>query len=101
LQALAVRVFQLINSNHKLPTFTKYCIWPEIFNPVYLRKYCKNIVFIPVHVNTTTFEQQLASCALTPATFIDNFGSVRSVAKSDLDQATEHAVTAGPVFRFG
>ena len=25
-----------------------------------------------------TIEQQLASCALTPATFIDNFGSVRS-----------------------
>jgi hypothetical protein len=53
------------------------------------------------HVNTTTFEQQLASCALTPATFIDNFGSVRSVAKPDLDQATTHAVRAGPVFRFG
>ena len=53
------------------------------------------------HVNTTTFEQQLAACALTPATFIDNFGSVRSVAKPDLDQATEHAVTASPVFRFG
>ena len=40
------------------------------------------------HVNTTTFEQQLASCALTPATFIDNFGSVRSVAKPDLDLST-------------
>ena len=33
------------------------------------------------HGNTTTFEQQLASCALTPATFIDNFGSVRPAAK--------------------
>jgi hypothetical protein len=56
------------------------------------------------HVNTTTFEQQLASCALPTATFIDNFGSVRQLQNQFLKLGSgdrTRGQTAGPVFRFG